>query len=125
MLPFLLDCQKRVGIAAWYRLRHARDRLPEFVTCVCDDRLKRAFVVHGNDPALDPASKQVSCQLLLLFIVEIPEFGLRVNVSKQLTQRLEFNEAVNSNGEHAAIFQKRCDTSIDDITSMILQSLMS
>ena len=89
MLPFLLDCQKRVGIAAWYRLRHARDRLPEFVTCVCDDRLKRAFVVHGNDPALDPATKQVACQLLPLCIVEIPALGLQVNVRKQFSQRLE------------------------------------
>src|SRR2546425_7198162 len=103
MLPFPLDSQKRVGIAAWYRLRPARDRLPEFVTGVCDDRLKRAFVVHGNDPALDPATKQIAHKILTLQLVELPALGLRVNVRKQFRQRLEFNEAVNRKGERAAI----------------------
>ena len=107
MFPFLPHRQKRLGITAWYRLGHTRDRLPEFVTCVCDDRLKRAFVVHGNDPALDPATKQIAHKILTLQIVELPALGLRVNVRKQFRQRLEFNEAVNRKGERAAILQNR------------------
>src|SRR2546428_143883 len=112
MLPFLLHCQKLLGVTGWHWLLHARERLPKFLACMCHQHLERTLVNHRDNTTLDSAAQQLTRQMLPQPIpaaaVKFPALRLGLDVREQLSQRFEFDEAQNGKGDRAAVFQNYC-----------------
>ena len=106
MLPFFLDCQKRLGITERRGLLHVRECLPQLVGGVGEQRVQRALVRHGDNAALNSAAKQIVRQLPPLVVCECarPALRLELNVGKHLGQRFEFDEAVEGKRNRVAVF---------------------
>ncbi len=70
----------------------------------------RTLVGHRDHAALDTPPQKFAPESLPGRIIEriFPTGGLRVNEREELSQRMEFDEAVEREGNDAAVFQDFC-----------------